>query len=217
MTINEWWNDLSIATDSFGDLYASWDTQGKVGRQKTDIGWVSFSNDGGKEWSAPLQATPDQKNVPHVMQVAGAGPGEAYVAWLSNSDPRGYALYLRTFSVGVDGGAGGWLSEAVRISRQFGKPNAFPGDTFGIATFSPTALMISWGSAVPGSAGNTSVFAAPVRVLIRCQPSVRSGARHLENVMNVGDQVSSTYSFVSCSTGSLTRRASRVTKIATTL
>jgi len=185
MTINEWWNDLSIAADSSGDLYASWDTQGKVGSQKTDIGWVSFSNDGGKEWSAPVQATPDQKNVPHIMEVAGAGPGEAYVAWLSSSDPRGYALYLRTFAVGVDHGAGGWISDAVRISEQFGNPNVFPGDTFGIATLSPTALVISWGSAIPGSAGNTSVFAAPVRVLAKVRvagsnPVVRSRSKGRE-------------------------------------
>jgi len=205
MTINEWWNDLSIAADSSGDLYASWDTQGKVGSQKSDIGWLSYSEDGGKEWSAPFQATPDQRDVPHIMQVAGAGPGVAYVAWLSSSDPHGYALYLRTFSV-VDNGAGGWLSDAVRISREFGKRNVFPGDTFGIATFSPTTLVTSWGSAVPGSAGNSSVFAAPVRVRTRCQISMSSGARHLETVVNRGDQASSPYpySFMSCGTRSAT-------------
>lgn len=163
-TIDEWWNDLSLATDSAGNLYATWDTQGTAGSQKTDIGWVSFSTDGGQKWSAPIQATPDEENVPHIMEVAGAVPGEAYVAWLSPSDPRGYALYLRTFSISADGGAGGWLSGAVRISQKFGKPKDAPGDTFGIATFSPTALAFSWGSAVPGSGGKTSVFAAPVSV-----------------------------------------------------
>ena len=102
MTINEWWNDGSIATDSFRRSVRDLGYPGKVGSQKTDIGWVSFSTDGGKEWSAPVQATPDQKDVPHITQVAGAGPGEAYVAWLSSSDPRGYALYLRTFSVSAE-------------------------------------------------------------------------------------------------------------------
>jgi hypothetical protein len=43
ITIDEWWNDGSVATDSDGDLYATWDTQGTVGSQKTDIGWMSFS------------------------------------------------------------------------------------------------------------------------------------------------------------------------------
>ncbi len=177
MTVNEWWNDLSIATDSSGDLYASWDTQGKVGSQNTDTGWLSFSADGGTDWSAPVQATPDQKDVPHIMEVAGGGPGRSYVGWLSSSDPRGYALYLRTFSVGADGGAGGWLSDAVRISQKFGNPNTFPGDTFGITTFSATDLAISWGSAIPGSTHKSSVFAAPVRVLIGVKASMKSGAR----------------------------------------
>jgi hypothetical protein len=167
ITINEWWNDGSIATDSSGDLYATWDTQEKVRSQKTDIGWVSFSHDGGKVWSAPVQTTPGQKDAPHITQVAGAGPGEAYVAWLSSSNRRGYALFLRTFSVSVDRGAGGWLSHPARISQQFGNPNVFPGDTFGIVTFSPSSLVISWGSAVSGSPGSASVFAAPVRVLTR--------------------------------------------------
>jgi hypothetical protein len=86
------------------------------------------------------------------------------VAWLSPSDPRGYALYLRTFSISADGG-GGWLSGAVRISDEFGNPKRAPGDTFGTATFSPTALAFSWCSAVPGSDGKTAVFAAPLSVL----------------------------------------------------
>ncbi len=164
ITINEWWNDGSIATDPSGDLYATWDTQANIGSRKTDTGWVSFSSDGGTGWSAPVETTPDQENVPHITEAAGAGPGEAYVAWLSSTDPLGYALYLRTFSVSANGGTGGWLSDAVRISRQFGDPTVFPGDTFGITTFSPTALVISWGSAVPGSRHKTSVFAAPVSV-----------------------------------------------------
>jgi hypothetical protein len=165
ITINEWWNDGSIATDASGDLYATWDTQGRVRGQKTDIGWVSFSVDGGNDWSVPVQATPDHKDVPHITQVAGAGRGKAYVAWLSSTDPLGYALYLRAFSISAGGGRGGWLSHATRISRQFGSANIFPGDTFGIATFSPTMLVLSWGSAVPGSTGKASVFAAPVSVL----------------------------------------------------
>ncbi|HXW38451.1 MAG TPA: sialidase family protein, partial [Acidimicrobiales bacterium] len=165
ITINEWWNDGSIAADSAGDLYATWDTQGEVEGQKTDTGWVSFSTDGGLEWSAPVQASPDQTDVPHITEVTGAGPGEAYVAWLSSSDPSGYALFLRTFSISADGGAGGWLSGAAQISQQFGNPRVFPGDTFGIATFSQTDLALSWGSAVPGADRKTSVFAAAVGVV----------------------------------------------------
>ena len=97
------------------------------------------------------------------MEVTGAGPGQAYVAWLSSGNPHGYALYLRTFSSSAGGGIGSWLSGAVRISRQFGRANVFPGDTFGIGKLSPTTLALSWGSAVSGS-GRASVFAAPVSV-----------------------------------------------------
>jgi hypothetical protein len=164
MTINMWWDDGYIATDPAGDIYATWDTQGMANGHKTDIGWVSFSPDGGRTWSAPVQATPDHKNVPHITEVTGAGRGKAYVAWVSPSDPRGWALYVRTFSIRASGGFGGWLSGAARISRQFGRPNDLDSDTFGIATFSPASLAFSWGSAIPGS-GGPAVFAAPVRVL----------------------------------------------------
>jgi hypothetical protein len=33
------------------------------------------------------------------MEVAGGGSGIAYVSFFSSADPRGYAQYLRTFSV----------------------------------------------------------------------------------------------------------------------
>ena len=145
ITIDEWWNDGSVATDSAGDLYATWDTQGKVGGRRTDTGWVSYSTDGGHRWSAPVQANPDDRDVPHITEVTGAGPGQAYVAWLSSSNPLGYALYLRTFSIS----AGGWLSDAAQISRQFGNRDVFPGDTFGLATFSPTALAAELGQRRP--------------------------------------------------------------------
>jgi hypothetical protein len=164
ITISEWWNDGTIAADPAGNLYATWDTQGEVDGQNVDIGWVSFSTDGGSTWSTPIQAPPDDRNVPHIMEVTGASPGVAYVAWLSSSNPSGYAMYLRTFSIGADSGDGGWLSDATQISQQYGDPKVFPGDTFGIATFSPTALSLSWGSAVPGSHKKAAVFTAPVAV-----------------------------------------------------
>lgn len=44
-------------------------------RSPSDIGWLSFSTDHGAHWSAPVQATPDQLNVPHIMEVAGGGNG----------------------------------------------------------------------------------------------------------------------------------------------
>jgi len=154
------WGDAEyLAVGPNGTLYVAWD----YGPSDPEI---SFSTDGGREWSAPARATPDRKNVPHITEVAGAGPGKAYVAWLSSSDPRGYALYLRAFSISASRD-GRWLSAAVRISRKFGNPDDFPGDTFGIATSSPAALAVSWGSAVPGSRGNASVSAVPITVLTR--------------------------------------------------
>ena len=92
------------------------------------------------------------------MAVAGGGSGIAYVAWLSPSDSRGYALYLRTYSL-----TSGWLSDPVTISTQFGSNSIWPGDTFGITTVGTNSLMLSWGSAVGGSQ-NSAIFAVPVQV-----------------------------------------------------
>ncbi len=167
MTIAQWWNDVSLASDSAGNLYATWDTQGQIARQATDIGWISFSTDGGHTWSTPLRTTEDETDVPHIVEVTGAGSGRAYVAWLSSNNPLGYALYLRTFSVSACDGAGGWLSGATRVSQQFGDANVFPGDTFGIGTLSPTTVALGWGSAVPGSGARSAVFSATVKVVSR--------------------------------------------------
>src|SRR5438270_271341 len=92
MSLAEWWIDGDIARDSAGNLYATWDTQGTdPDGSANDVGWLSFSTNGGQHWSAPTQVPSDKLNVPHIMQVAGGGPGIAYVGWLSASDPRGYA------------------------------------------------------------------------------------------------------------------------------
>jgi hypothetical protein len=40
----------------------------------------------------------------------------------------------------------------------------WPGDTFGIATLSPSQVVLSWGSATPSSAKKSDIFAAPVGV-----------------------------------------------------
>jgi hypothetical protein len=115
-----------------GNLYATWDTQGTSSDgSANDIGWLSVSTDHGAHWSAPLQAPTDRLNVPHIMEVAGGGSGVAYVSWLSDSDPRGYAEYLRTFST-----TRGWLSDPIRLSSEFGDPSVWPGDTAGIPTSS---------------------------------------------------------------------------------
>jgi hypothetical protein len=140
MSLAEWWIDGSLGTDAAGNLYATFDTQ-SGGR---DIGWLSYSTDGGRTWSPLIRATPDNDDAPHIVEVAGGGPGSAYVAWLSDSSPRGYAEYLRQFAIGR-----GWLSAPLRVSRRFGSKLVWPGDTFGITTLGRDLrkLGLSWGSA----------------------------------------------------------------------
>jgi hypothetical protein len=156
MTPDEWWNDGSIAIDAAGNLYATWDTQDSA----ADTGWLSYSTDGGTNWSPPIQGPADELPVPHIMEVAGGPAGIAYVGWLSDDNPAGYAAYLRAFSIDS-----GWLSAPQQISSRFGKRYVLPGDTFGISALSPTSLVLSWGSAVPWH-WNEQVFAAPVSVTL---------------------------------------------------
>jgi hypothetical protein len=160
MSLDEWWIDGDISIDAGGNLYATWDTQGtNPDGSANDVGWLSYSTDHGQTWSAPLQAPADRLAVPHIMQVAGGGAGKAYVGWLSSSDPRGYAQYLRAFSI-----KSGWLSAPVQVSTEFGDTSVWPGDTFGIATLSPTDLVLSWGSATPSTAKRSEIFATRVSV-----------------------------------------------------
>lgn len=160
MSLAEWWIDGDIAMDAAGNLYATWDTQGtNSDGSGNDIGWLSYSTDHGVHWSAPLQAPTDRLDVPHIMEVAGGGPGIAYIGWLSNSDPQGYAEYLRAFSV-----TRGWLSAPVQVSAQFGDPSVWPGDTFGISALSAGRLVLSWGSATPATGKKSQIFAADVGV-----------------------------------------------------
>jgi hypothetical protein len=144
-----WWIDGDIATDQAGNLYATWDTQSAT----TGIGWLSYSANGGATWSTPLRVTPAQGNSEQLVEVVGARPGTAYVAWQTPAAPQGYATYIRPFSIDH-----GWLAPApTQVSTQYGDPTLWPGDTFGIATIDtaaqtpigPTAVL-SWGSAVNG-------------------------------------------------------------------
>jgi hypothetical protein len=62
------------------------------------------------------------------MAVIAGPPGIAYVGWLSDNARQGFAQYLRPFSI-----SSGWLAKPIRVSRQFGNPNVWPGDTIGIS------------------------------------------------------------------------------------
>ena len=161
MSLSEWWIDADIALDAGGNLYVTWDTQGtNPDGTPNDIGWLSYSTDGGGHWSKPIQGPTDTLAVPHIMQVTGGPAGIAYVGWLSDSNPLGYAMYLRTFAI-----RGGWLGPVQQVSTEFGDRWVWPGDTFGISTLSPTDVVLSWGSATP-SVGNkkSDIFAAHVHI-----------------------------------------------------
>ncbi len=166
MSLAEWWIDGDISADAAGNLYVTWDTQ----HAGQDTGWLAYSTDHGRTWS-PLQLiTPDTDNATHIVQVTGGRPGTAFVGWLADNSSRGYALYLRPFSIRK-----GWLSGPVRVSRQFGNRSIWPGDTFGIS-MAPAAqqrprdgwqrLIVSWGSAVskqrhPDSEDFSAIVAFP--------------------------------------------------------
>jgi hypothetical protein len=163
MSLAEWWIDGDIGIDAGGNLYAAWDTQGtNADGSSNDIGWLSFSSDHGRHWSEPLRAPPDQVDAPHVMEVVGGGAGIAYVGWLSSSDPRGYAQYLRTFSL-----TRGWLSDPLQVSTEFGDTSVWPGDTFGMSTVSPDDLVLSWGGATPSTGKQSQIFAAHIHTQLR--------------------------------------------------
>jgi hypothetical protein len=163
MSLSEWWIDGGIGIDTAGNLYATWDTQGtNPDGTANDIGWLSFSTDHGTHWSAPNQAPPDRLNVPHIMAVTGGGDGVAYLSWLSNSNPAGYAEYLRAFSV-----LRGWISAPTQISTRYGSTAVWPGDTTGLSTLSPDHIVASWGSDYPAVSGKQAqIYAANIAVTL---------------------------------------------------
>jgi hypothetical protein len=163
MSLSEWWIDGGIGIDTAGNLYATWDSQGtNPDGTANDIGWLSFSTDHGTHWSAPNQAPPDRLNVPHIMAVTGGGDGVAYLSWLSNSNPAGYAEYLRAFSV-----LRGWISAPTQISTRYGSTAVWPGDTTGLSTLSPDHIVASWGSDYPAVSGKQAqIYAANIAVTL---------------------------------------------------
>ena len=150
MSLDEWWDEPSLSIDAGGNIYAVWDTQSG----STDVGWVAFSSDRGQSWSAPLQASSDNSNAPHIMNVIGLGPGSADVVWLSSSDPRGYALFARPLSV-----QSGWLAPQAVLSTTFGNAGISPGDTIGVARADSSRLAISWGGTTASSPSVSQISA----------------------------------------------------------
>ena len=147
-----WWIDGDLAIDSGGTLYATWDTQTSAG----DIGFLSYSSDGGTTWSAPVRVTPDTDNAMHNVEVVGGGPGTAYLAWQTSAPSQGYATYLQTFST-----ATGLVGTPTQINAAYGNPSVWPGDTFGLATLPSGQIALSWGSA-NGASSTSEIYATVV-------------------------------------------------------
>ena len=138
MSLAEWWIDGAFGTDSAGNLYATWDTQGSE-----DVGWLSFSTDHGKHWSRLVRVTGSDGNAIHIMEVAGGGSGVAYVSWLTDVSGA-YQQFVRPYSI-----TKGWLTPAILVSTQPGDVSVWPGDTTGISTLTDSKIVMSWGSGVP--------------------------------------------------------------------
>ena len=151
------WIDIDLSIDSAGNLYATWDTQHPGG----DVGWLSYSRDHGRNWSPAVRVTPDNDKAEHIMAVIGGSAGVAYVGWLSDNSPHGFAQYLRPFSIRT-----GWLARPIQVSRRFGNANVWPGDTIGLSLLplsghGPRKIQVSWGSAVT-AARTSQIFTATV-------------------------------------------------------
>jgi hypothetical protein len=162
MNDSEWWIDGAISADAAGNLFVTWDTQSGG----ADVGWLSYSTDQGQTWSKPLRVTQATDSATHIVEVVGGQRGVAYVGWLANDSAAGYALYLRPFSIRT-----GWLSRTVTISRSYGNPSIWPGDTFGFSALPPLStgpqahwprVVLSWGSAVGGATARAQDRAAVV-------------------------------------------------------
>jgi BNR repeat-like domain len=144
--LQDWWIDGSLALDPAGILYAAWDTQ----QGSRDTAWLAWSKDGGRHWSQPLRAAAG--NSGHLTEVAAAGRGNVYVGWQTIVHGKGYATFLRRFSLGQ-----GWTGPAARVSPAYGDRTVWPGDTFGLSTKSGSALL-SWGSAIHGRSASDIYF-----------------------------------------------------------
>jgi len=154
IALQAWWIDGNLSMDDGGTLYATWDTQTAGG----DIGWLTWSVNHGKIWAAPVRVTPGHSHAMHLVQVTGGARGVAYVGWQTSASARGYATYLRPFSV-----TKGWLAKAVRVSPRFGNPAVWPGDTIGLADLPGSGRVpVSWGSAT-GSSRTSEIWATVVR------------------------------------------------------
>jgi len=147
-----WWIDGDLAIDAGGTLYATWDTQTSAG----DIGYLSYSSDGGTTWTTPVRVTPDTDSAMHDVEVAGGAAGTAYVAWQTSAPSQGYATYLQSLSTTT-----GLVGTPAMVSAAYGNSSVWPGDTFGLATLPGNQIALSWGSA-NGTGPTSEIYASVV-------------------------------------------------------
>lgn len=131
----EWWIDGSLAVDPAGNIFVGWDTQ----RGSRDTAWLAWSSDSGEHWSSARRVASSRAE--HLVAVTAAGTGHAFIAWQTPIRSKGYATLLRHFTLGK-----GWTGRAKRVSRRYGNPRVWPGDTLGLSTRGRSAI-VSWGSA----------------------------------------------------------------------
>lgn len=154
LSVAEWWIDGDISADAAGNLYVTWDTQTAA----SDTGWLTYSQDGGRSWSAPLRVTPDNGRGPRIVESAGGQAGIAYIAWQGSMPGLGYATYLRPFSI-----KRGWLAPAIKVSAAYGNVRIWPGDTFGIASLPGGRISLTWGSAA-GESRRSEIYASIITI-----------------------------------------------------
>ncbi len=152
---NQWWIDGSLAADGGGNLYATWDTRSGA----SDTGWLEYSQTSGRTWSRPVRVASSQGAAANIVQVLGGAAGTAYVGVLANGRGRGFAQYLRAFSIGA-----GWRTGVVKVSRADALASVWPGDTIGLALLAGVAgnrrVAVSWGGATTD--GQSQIRAAVV-------------------------------------------------------
>ena len=111
-----------------------------------------------------MRVTKGNNDAVHIVQVVGAGPGVAYVAWLT--DARSctghpcYAQYLRVFSV-----RRGWLTQVLSVSPPYGNWRVWPGDTIGLSVPGSARagrVVVAWGSALGGPKAIAQIWARVV-------------------------------------------------------
>ncbi|HYK92615.1 MAG TPA: exo-alpha-sialidase [Thermoplasmata archaeon] len=148
-----WWIDGSLARDSSGTLYASFDTQNAT----ADTAYVALSRDDGATWSRSIQLNPDTDRAAHILvAVAGGQNGTAYLAWMANNSTLGWSTYAVTLF-----GNGSTLTAPTLVSSQFGVTGEWIGDTMGISDLGSGRVAVSWTYGVlQGTGSSSQVFAA---------------------------------------------------------